>query len=87
MSVGATEATRHPELVAAVAAVAGWLAAPELAGATVVLFDGRHAEDLAGFDWPEYRVRDSTHSCRARTAQQQRGLACKEGFLACIRCH
>ena len=57
MSVGETEATRHPELAATVAAVAGWLAAPEFDRATVVLFDGRHAEDLAGFDWPEYRVR------------------------------
>ena len=57
VSVGEAEATRHPELAATVAAVAGWLVAPEFDGATVVLFDGRHAEDLAGFDWPEYRVR------------------------------
>ena len=64
VSVGETEATRHPELAATVAAVADWLAAPEIDGATVVLFDGRHAEDLAGFDWPEYRVR-SHHALRA----------------------
>ena len=57
VSVGETEAIRHPELAATVAAVASWLTAPEFDGATVVLFDGRHAEDLAGFDWPEYRVR------------------------------
>ncbi len=30
----------------------------------MVLFDGRHAEDLAGFDWPEYRVR-SEHALRS----------------------
>ena len=65
MSIGETEATRHPELAATITAVAGWLAAPDFDGATVVLFDGRHAEDLAGFDWPEYRVRPMHKEARS----------------------
>ena len=78
VSVGEAEATRHPELAATVAAVAGWLAAPEFDGATVVLFDGRHAEDLAGFDWPEYRVRQhrTLQQCCLRSGQMTSSGPC-----------
>lgn len=50
------EAAQHPELAAALAALAPRLAAPEYESLPVVVFDGRHAEDLRGMGWEEEQV-------------------------------